>query len=102
MQSTKKDIAKIVIEALHELGEDLEIDTLKAADENTRLFGAKGALDSMHLVGFVADVEERIFEELNSEVVLASQNAMSRTLSPFRKVSSCIDYILELIAGETS
>ncbi len=97
MNPDRKQIAKIVLRTLHELAEDLEIDALKAADENTRLFGTKSALDSMNLVHFIADVEERLSDELNIEIVLANQNAISRKNSPFRRASSCIDYIMELI-----
>lgn len=102
MHSNRAQITKIVIDVLHELGEDIDKEELKVADENTRLFGARSAMDSMNLVSFIADVEERISDELNIEVVLANQSAMSRMHSPFRKVSSCIDYIMELIAGDVS
>ena len=102
MTPERNQIANIVLKTLRELGEDLEIDALKAADEDTRLFGAKSALDSMNLVHFIADVEERLSDELNVEIVLANQNAISRKNSPFRRASNCIDYIMELIAESKS
>ena len=101
MSPDRNQIASIVLRTLHELGEDLGIDVLKAADEDTRLFGTKSALDSMNLVHFIADVEERLSDELNIEIVLANQNAISRKNSPFRRASSCIDYIMELIAADS-
>ena len=101
MDPDRKDIAEIVLETLNELGEDIGIDELKAADEQTRLFGAKSALDSINLVNFIADVEDRISDEFKIEIVLANESALSRTHSPFRRVSSCIDYIVELIAEST-
>lgn len=100
MQPTRVEITKIVLEALRELGEDLDIDELKAADENSRLFGTKSALDSINLVNFIADVEECISDDFNIEIVLANQSAISRRNSPFRRASSCIDYIMELIATD--
>jgi hypothetical protein len=102
MNPSRNDIAKIVFETLRSLGEDLDIDALRAADEQTRLFGIKNALDSINLVNFIADVEERISDEFEIEIVLANQNAVSRTHSPFRKTSSCIDYIMELITENES
>lgn len=102
MHSNRAQVAKIVIDVLYELGEDLDKEELKVADENTRLFGARSAMDSMNLVSFIADVEERVSDELNIEIVLANQSAMSRMHSPFRKVSSCIDYITELISDDVS
>lgn len=98
MDSDRNQIANIVLQTLRELGEDVGIDELKAVDETTRLLGARSALDSINLVNFIADVEERISDELGIEIVLANQNALSRTHSPFRRVSVCIDYIMELIA----
>ena len=97
MLPDRTQIAAIVLETLRNLGEDLDLEKLKEAGEQTRLFGAKSALDSMNLVSFIADVEERIADEMEIEIVLANQSAVSRTHSPFRKVSSCIDYIMELI-----
>ena len=102
MNPGRNDIAKIVLETLHELGEDLDIEELKVANEHTRLFGTKSALDSINLVNFIADAEERISDELKIEIVLANQSAISRTHSPFRQVSSCIDYIMELITNDAS
>jgi acyl carrier protein len=97
MQPTRNDIATIVLETLRELGEDIEKPELVTADESTRLFGARSTLDSMNLVNFIADVEERISDDFEIDITLANQSAMSRTHSPFRRVSSCIDYTMELI-----
>lgn len=97
MQLTRNDIANIVLETLHDLGEDIDNSDLTAADEATRLFGARSPLDSMNLVNFIADVEERLSDDFQIDITLANQSAMSRTHSPFRRVSSCIDYIMELI-----
>jgi hypothetical protein len=61
------------------------------------IFGAGGPLDSLALVSFLADLEYRIAEEFDRQVVLASEQAMSRSRSPFRDVSSLAEYILELL-----
>lgn len=102
MNPDRAQIATIVLETLRELGEDLAVEELKTADEKTQLFGAGSGLDSINLVNFIADVEDRISDEVGIEIVLANQNAISRTHSPFRRVSSCIDYVMELIAESLS
>ena len=56
----------------------------------------------MNLVNFIADTEERLSDDFGIEITLANQSAMSRTHSPFRRVSSCVDYIMELIAASAS
>ena len=94
-------ILALVQTSLKELGEDLNKESLLFTDENTRLFGSRSALDSMNLVNLIADIEERLSEDYNIDITLANQSAMSRTHSPFRKVSSCVDYILELTTSSS-
>jgi acyl carrier protein len=101
MHPNRTSITKIVLETLCELGADLDKPELQEAEETTRLFGARSALDSMNLVNFIADVEERICDEYQIEIVLANESAMSLTHSPFRTAASCIDYIMELITEAT-
>lgn len=63
------------------------------------IFGAGGVLDSLGLVNFLADLEYRISDEFGQEIVLASEQAMSRSRSPFRNVASLTEYIEELLAA---
>lgn len=100
MTINRKDVLAIILQSLQELGDDLGSNELREADENTRLFGARSTLDSINLVNFIADVEDRLSEEFGIDITLANQNAMSMTHSPFRKVSSCVDYTLSLIEQE--
>lgn len=102
MTPDRDAILQLVLDVLHELGEDLEQPALTEADETTRLFGARSALDSMNLVNLIADVEERISEDYGIDLTLANQSAMSRTASPFRRVAACVDYIMELIAAHNT
>ena len=77
----------------------LIIETLpNPVGENPRIFGADGALDSLGLVNFLADLEYRLAEQFGREVVLASEQAMSRGRSPFRDVAALTDYVVELLA----
>ena len=80
----------------------LILDTLPAGaavGDNPTIFGADGALDSLGLVNFLADLEYRLAAEFGRELVLASDRAMSRTRSPFRDVDALTAYVLELLAG---
>ena len=98
----KDIILELVQNILKELGEDLEIKELLDTDEQTRLFGSRSALDSMGLVNLITDIEERLSDEHDIHITLANQSAMSRTHSPFRKVGSCVNYIMELIEATKS
>lgn len=100
MSITRTQILNLVVDQLRELGEDLDNPELLEADETTRLFGARRALDSINLVNLIADIEERVYDDFGVHIILANQIAMSRTHSPFRKVGTCVDYIMELIHGQ--
>lgn len=65
--------------------------------ENIKLFGGDGVLNSIDLVGFIVEVEEKLEDEFNLSVVLADEKAMSRRTSPFARISYLADYILEVI-----
>lgn len=64
---------------------------------NPVIFRAGGALDSLGLVNFLADLEYRLAEEFGRELVLASERAMSRSRSPFRDVDALTAYVVELL-----
>lgn len=99
MSIPRDTIQTIVLDILKELGEDLKIPALLEADENTRLFGARSALDSMNLVNVIAEIEDRLSEEHAIDITLADERAMSLMHSPFRSVGSCVDYIEALTSA---
>ena len=90
-------IEKIIIETLVELNEELENDSLQNPDSKTKLYGASGGLDSLALVSFITDLEEKISDEFAEEIVLADEKAMSAKTSPFRNVESLTLYIKSLL-----
>jgi hypothetical protein len=49
----------------------------------------------MQLVSFLAAVEEGLDDELNIEISLTSDKAVSQKVSPFSSVTCLIDFILE-------
>ena len=93
----RERIEKIVIETLKELNEELEKDELENPTLKTRLYGGVGALDSLALVSFIADLEDRISDEFEKDLVLADEKAMSAKTSPFRSVESLVLYVESLL-----
>jgi hypothetical protein len=75
----------------------LVLGTLPAGMAGEIIFGPGGALDSLGLVNFLADLEYRIAEVYGRDVVLASERAMSRGHSPFRDVTALSHYVVELL-----
>lgn len=88
------------VEVTFENVRQLVISTLQQSVVGTTseiVFGPGGTLDSLGLVNFLADLEYRVAEEFGRDVVLASEQAMSRSRSPFRDVTALSEYILELL-----
>jgi hypothetical protein len=67
------------------------------ANGGSAIFGQGGMLDSLGLVSFLADLEYRLSEEFDRDVLLASEQTMSRSRSPFRDVSTLTDFVIELV-----
>jgi len=96
----KKTIEDFIIKSLGELEEILPGKKINSLNSSTILFGPKGVLDSMGLVSLIAELEQKIEDELSISILLADERAMSQRNSPFRTVSSLAEYILELIKEE--
>lgn len=62
--------------------------------DSLALYGTTGVFDSMQLVSFLAAVEEGLEDELDIEISLTSEKAVSQTISPFSSVARLIDFIL--------
>lgn len=90
-----KQILNLVLETVKEIGEDQNNQALIDATEETRLFGEN--LDSMGIVFLVTDLESRISDELDVDLTLADERAMSQKTSPFRSVKTLAKYANTLI-----
>lgn len=86
------DIIRVALDELNDM-HDNRIPTDNLGE--LVLYGDSGLFDSMHLVSFLTLVEDQIEEELGVEVVLASERAMSRRVSPFSSVRRLARFIEE-------
>ena len=93
----QEKIEKIIIDVLLELNEELESNELQNPTQETKLYGSNGALDSLALVSFITDLEERVSDAFDKDIVLADEKAMSQRTSPFRSVKSLTIYIQKLL-----
>jgi acyl carrier protein len=93
----KNRIEKIIIETLNEINEELENENLNNPTSETKLYGGSGSLDSLALVSLITDLEERISDEFEKDIVLADEKAMSQKTSPFRNVETLTNYIQKLL-----
>lgn len=91
-QWSRDHISELVITCLKELLlEKKKLTKVPHINGSTQLIGPQSVLDSLELVTFVVELEQRLQEP---SIVLADESAMSRTDSPFKTVQSLINHIL--------
>jgi len=93
----KRSIKSIIEETLISFIKEEEIELLIEINEDTKLFGSNGLFSSIQLVSFITELEENLEDDLDIELTLADEKAMSRRTSPFSNVKYLISYVEEKI-----
>ena len=93
----QEKIEKIIIDTLKDLNEELENEAFLNPNSKTKLYGGNGAMDSLALVSFIADLEDKISDEFEKDIILADEKAMCQRTSPFRSVETLTNYIQKLL-----
>jgi acyl carrier protein len=63
-------------------------------EDSTRLIGGDNYIESIDLVSIILDIEEA-FRIQEKEISLTSEKAMSIKNSPFKTISSLVDFIYD-------
>ncbi len=95
--SIQSSIQDIVLASIHTLGEIEEKTEFLNPDNNMRLFGGSGLMDSLNIVMLIAEIEDQLADEMGITVTLADDRAMSQKTSPFRSVNTLVRYIDQLL-----
>ena len=93
----QEKVLELVREAVEDLNEELQYESLNAPTPETPIFGDDDGIDSLSLVRLVVDLEQRVQESLGTEVSLTDERAMSARRSPYRSVGALTDFIVERI-----
>ena len=93
----QEKIEKIIIDTLKELNEELENEAFLNPNSKTKLYGGNGAMDSLALVSFIADLEDKISDEFEKDIILADEKKKKKKTSPFRNIESLTSYIKSLL-----
>ena len=96
-EEMQEKIEKIIIDTLKDLNEELENEAFLNPNSKTKLYGGNGAMDSLALVSFIADLEDKISDKFEEDIILADEKAMSAKTSPFRNIESLTSYIKSLL-----
>ena len=98
----RNQLETCVLQAVQELNEQLPPEQQIENSPQAKLFGREAPLDSIGLVNLIVTVEEQLADELELDLTLANEKAMSRRTSPFQSVESLIEFIEELVREEQS
>lgn len=85
--------------AVREINDFRDEDEALSLDEDAVLFGDGSALDSVGLVQVVMAAEAQLAETAGTDLVLASEAAMSRKRSPYRSLRNLAEYAVEVAAA---
>ena len=96
----KEELIGSMLELMQEALEEEDADETVRATRSSPLLGADAIAGSLRLVSFIADLEMLLEEQYGLELSLVSEEALSRSKSPFRTIEALADYTLELAAGE--
>ncbi len=88
-------IIRLVAEAVSDLNDELQYESLNNPSDDTVIFGGDEGIDSLSLVRLVIDIEQRVHEELGKPVSLTDERAMSAKRSPYRSVGALSDFVIE-------
>lgn len=89
----------LILSTLKEIGEDDDNALLLEAHAKTKLFGSAGILDSIGVVFLISELEDKVQDEFDKDIVLADEKAMSQVTSPFRSVETLATYLCQLVEG---
>jgi acyl carrier protein len=95
----RNEVLELIAEAVKELNEELQYETLERVNDDTPLFGGDDGIDSLSLVRLVLDVEQRVDARFNKAISLADEKAMSARRSPYRSVGALADFVLDKIGA---
>lgn len=90
----RAQVESAVLSAIEEINQHLAVTAVLEPAPETVLYGGGSGLDSLGLVNLIVAVEGALAEELDVEITLADEKAMSQESSPFRTVNTLVEYIV--------
>lgn len=93
----KKTLEEIIYISLDETAEMLPGNIKFGKGKDIEIYSGNGILDSLGLVTFLVNLEQKLVDETGVQITIADDKAFSEKNSPFRTVSSLSDYILSLL-----
>ena len=83
---------EIILQAIENVNEELEIDSLRSLDETTPLFEL---LDSLGTLDLILELESLLEDETGTYIAIANEHSMDRVSTPFKTIVTLERFIEE-------
>ncbi len=93
----RKKILELIFQVVDELNARSPKEEWLDKSTDTPLTGNLAKLDSLKLVSLIVATEQKVQEEFNAIITIASERALAQKENPFRTVETLADYILMLV-----
>jgi len=94
----REQVWGLVRNALQELNEELQYESLEEVSEKTPIFGGEESIDSLSLVSLIVNLESEIQSVFGSQTILSDERAMSVRNSPYRTAGSLVAFVLSRLS----
>jgi len=90
-------VISVIYEVFDEMNEDRDAESLIPKSESTVLLGRDGSLDSVDVLHFISNLEDRLEDLLGDEIDLVDEASVALENSPYKSVSTMADFILKKV-----
>lgn len=90
-------INDIIYPVLEDIKEEEELDF--ELSEDLELYSKHSVFDSLSLVRFIVNIQDKILEITDKDISLVNSDIMSKANSPFKTVKTFSKYVEELISN---
>ena len=95
----RERVVKAIYGAVEELNKQLPKGVHVEKSLDAPLYGKSSKLESIDLVGFIIEVEDKIKEEFGVPITIADEKAMSQHHSPFLTLGTLSEYVANLLGA---
>ena len=102
MSIDKNQALEIICEAIKDLNEELDYESLQSPHEGTLIYGGFDGIDSLSLVSLIANIEQQVAKVTNKPLSLTDEEAMLFEESPYSNVGSLAEFVVDRVKRQAS
>jgi acyl carrier protein len=96
----RRQVLEAIYDVIDELNESRPPSERIARAEDAMLFGSVGPLDSLGLVNLIVSLEQRLTDQVGSDVTLVDEDTLARQDQVFRTVGTLAGFVEDRLATQ--